>query len=116
MKDRSNTHKSMPSDPNDWRAYFMSKFSAPSPSIARPHTERLESVLSNSSYPDFTVSVSDVTTNAFRLKKKNYAELTVCVHFTLKMVFVFFFEMLALLRTRSYSLSVLYPMFSVQSN
>ena len=60
----------MPCDPNDWRAYYTSEFSAPGPSVAWPYIEQLESVLSNSSLPDFTVTVSDVTANVFKLNKK----------------------------------------------
>ena len=60
----------MPCDPNEWRAYFTSEFSATDPSLARPYIKQLESVLSDSSLPDFNVTVSDVTPNAFKLKKK----------------------------------------------
>jgi len=61
---------SMPSHPNDWRAYFKSKFRLPNSTAAEQYAEQPESVQLNSRFPDWTVSVSDVTANAFRLKKK----------------------------------------------
>ena len=70
VKYRQETPKSMPCDPNDWRAYYTSEFSAADPSVARPCIEQLESMLSNLSFLDFTVTVSDVTANAFKLKKR----------------------------------------------
>ena len=68
--DCPNTPKFMPSDPNHWRAYFPSEFSAPNLCVAVPYTDQLESVLSKSRIPDCSVSVLDVTANSFRLKKK----------------------------------------------